>query len=126
MNNGNGHSDMTADEAAIELCEAIETAFSPFRMMNISDGGLPSECMVKFTRAFDPAYEGLEKRYQALDNKSDDEVSVELSNTVLDMQIIDFDARFLMGILWGMKSAGKSVDEIKKSAIAMLARDQSA
>ena len=113
---------MKADAAAIELCEAIETAFSPLQMLNVSDGGLPSECMLNFTRAFDPAYAGFEMRYQALTGGSDDKDLIELSNTVLDMQIIDYDARFLMGILWGMKMAGRSVEEIKKSAIAMLAR----
>jgi hypothetical protein len=115
--NGNGYK--KANDAVMELCEAIESTFNPIRMLLTSDGGETSDCVdlspciKRFTRAIDPSYERLEKQ---LAQESG------LSDVQLDMQIIEHEARFATRCLFGLKMAGKSMEEIQRMGTSMVTR----
>ena len=118
--NGNGK----ARDAVMELCQGIETLTNPVRLLHDASGSMPDDFDLngyieeKCTYAIDPAYEGSKKRI----DQEDGLIAWRLADELWTVRIIERDAWFAAGCLFGMKLAGKPMDEIQKMGLSMVNR----
>jgi len=111
--NGNGK----VRNAVMELCKGIETVTNPIRVLHYYIGSMPDDFDIygyiegKFTHAIDPDYGELKEQLAKEGGRSDTEWRVRL---------IERKAWFAAGCLFGMKLAGKPMDEIQKMGLSIV------
>lgn len=115
----NNNRNQNANDAVMELCQGIETMTNPIRLLKATWGSAPDDFDLygyiegKFTHAIDPAYE---------DHKAELAKEGLRSNAAIDVYCIEREAWFAAGCLFGMKLAGRPMEEIKKMGISMVTR----
>ena len=123
------------DEAMIEMTDSIEGIFNPHWILLSSNGDAPMDVynihqqVENLTHLLFPGYEKSEKKYEALLQELEKQLPGNkfnqtggIDNEVGRMRVWENDAWFGTGCLFGMKLAGKPMEEIKKMASSILSR----
>jgi len=122
-------------DAVAELCDIIESTFARIQTFETAAGFSSSTalnlfgCMEKVTLTLHSDYKEDERRYETLMAELGKKLSGSkfvttdgLEDTMMSMRVVEKEAWFAVGVLFGKKSAGSPMEEIKKLASSIVAR----
>ena len=117
------------DQLVKDICEVIETMFDPLRMLYSSAGASPSDfadiyCLGYEFAQLNPTYEKHEQQYKTLIDRVAGELqgAEDCDDTVGKLRLPEHDAFFAIGVLFGIKLAGKPMSDIEAMAKLMVGR----